>query len=335
MNDGLERAMAPVAVRALRITQELSAPARYDRPRADLPRPPRRPGRIRRRGGRRAQPRRRHPGQVRRALPRLWFDPDQGTIFCLAEGPSKKAIEDVHAEAHGMTASVIMELDSRTPLNEMLGAAPVHPVGTPYVAPAMRAIVFTDVVGSVAQTQALGDDGHMELLKEHNQIVREELASHGGREVKHTGDGIMASFDSVSSSVAFAIAVQQRLEARNETASLPFGVSIGISAGEPITDDHEDLFGAAVQLAARLCAAAQSGDIVASIAVRELCMGKPFRFEDRGLLDLKGLAQPARSPTPLRGAWRRSNQSTVARSEFRRSPTPISFALSQRTWWSR
>ena len=177
----------------------------------------------------------------------------------------------------------------------MLGAAPAHPVGTAYVAPAMRAIVFTDLVGSVAQTQLLGDDGHMGLLKEHDRIVREELASHGGREVKHTGDGIMASFDSVSSSVGFAIAVQRRLDERNGSAELPFDVSIGISAGEPITDDHEDLFGAAVQLAARLCGAAQAGDIVASVAVRELCMGKPFTFEDRGTLELKGMAQPTQA----------------------------------------
>jgi class 3 adenylate cyclase len=230
-----------------------------------------------------------------------WFDPDQGTVFCLAEGPSKQAIENVHKEAHGMTASVIMELDNKISLNAMLGSLPVHPVGTPYVAPALRAIVFTDMCGSVAQTQDHGDEGHMELLNEHNRIVRGELTAHEGREVKHTGDGIMAAFTSVSPSVAFAIAVQRRLSARNENSSTPFEVSIGISAGEPITDDHEDLFGAAVQLAARLCGAAQAGDIVASVAVRELCMGKPYKFVDRGTLDLKGLPQSTQSYTV---SWR-------------------------------
>jgi len=231
-----------------------------------------------------------------------WFDPDQGTIFCLADGPNKQAIENVHKEAHGMTASVVMELDNKISLNAMLGSLPVHPVGTPYVAPALRAIVFTDMCGSVAQTQHLGDEGHMELLIEHNKIVREELTTHEGREVKHTGDGIMAAFTSVSPSVAFAIAVQQRLSARNENSSTPFQVSIGISAGEPITDDHEDLFGAAVQLAARLCGAAQAGDIVTSVAVRELCVGKPFKFEDRGTLDFKGFPQPTQSYTV---SWRK------------------------------
>jgi class 3 adenylate cyclase len=224
-----------------------------------------------------------------------WFDPDQGTVFCLAEGPNKQALEDVHREAHGLMATAIVEVGNTAPLNEIMGKAPSFPAGTPYVAPAMRAIVFTDVCGSVAQTQRLGDDGHMELLAEHNRIVREALAAHDGREVKHTGDGIMAAFTSVTSAVAFAIDVQRHLAERNETAATPFDVSIGISAGEPITDDHEDLFGAAVQIAARLCAAAPAGGIVASIAVKELCIGKPFRFGECAMLDLKGMDEPVPS----------------------------------------
>jgi class 3 adenylate cyclase len=224
-----------------------------------------------------------------------WFDPENGSIFCLAEGPSKQAVEAVHQESHGLLASIILELDQTAPLNAFFGSLPVHPVGTAYTAPAMRAIVFTDVCGSVAQTHELGDDGHMQLLGEHNEIVRGELASHDGREVKHTGDGIMAAFTSVVSAVAFATAVQQRLHARNENATTPFHVSIGISAGEPVTDDHDDLFGAAVQLAARLCAAASPGDIAVSVAVRELCIGKPFRFDDRGELSLKGLPEPTQT----------------------------------------
>jgi class 3 adenylate cyclase len=218
-----------------------------------------------------------------------WFDPDNGSVFCLAEGPSRQAVEAVHQEAHGLSASTVLELAANAPLNAFFGSLPIHPAGTAYTAPAMRAIVFTDVCGSVAQTQELGDEGHMQLLGEHNEIVRSELAAHGGREVKHTGDGIMAAFTSVVSAVAFAIEVQRRLHVRNEKAVTPFHVSIGISAGEPVTDDNDDLFGAAVQLAARLCAAAPPGDIAVSVAVRELCIGKPFRFDHRDELNLKGL----------------------------------------------
>ncbi len=221
-----------------------------------------------------------------------WFDPDNGSVFCLAEGPSKDAVEAVHREAHGLLASTILELDANAPLNSLFGSLPIHAVGTAYTAPAMRAIVFTDVCGSVAQTQQLGDEGHMGLLREHNEIVRRELDVREGREVKHTGDGIMAAFTSVVSAVGFGMAVQQRLHARNSAALTPLYVSIGISAGEPVTDDNDDLFGAAVQLAARLCAAADPGEIAVSVAVRELCIGKPFRFVDRGAVVLKGLPEP-------------------------------------------
>jgi len=237
-----------------------------------------------------------------------WFDQDNGAIFCLAEGPNKAAVEAVHQEAHGLLASTILELDATAPLNAFFGSLPAHPVGTPYTAPAMRAILFTDVCGSVAQTQALGDDGHMQLLREHNEIVRSELAARDGREVKHTGDGIMASFTSIVDAVDFAVAVQRRMHARNQDATTPFDLSIGISAGEPVTDEHDDLFGAAVQLAARLCAAAAPGDIAASAGVRELCIGKTFLFEDRGVLNLKGMPLPTQAYSV---SWRDHANETV------------------------
>ncbi|MGH9027619.1 MAG: nickel-binding protein [Acidimicrobiia bacterium] len=221
-----------------------------------------------------------------------WFDPGNGSVFCLAEGPSKDALNAVHQEAHGELASTILELDPTLPLNSLFGALPQYPVGTPYAAPAMRAIVFTDICGSVAQTSRLGDDAHFALLREHDRIVRDELGSHGGREVKHTGDGIMAAFNAVSSAVAFAITLQRQFQEHNDRAPEPLEVKIGISAGEPVTDDNDDLFGASVQLAARLCACALPGEIVTSVAVRELCIGKQFGFEDRGPVELKGLPEP-------------------------------------------
>jgi class 3 adenylate cyclase len=221
-----------------------------------------------------------------------WFDPECGSVFCLAEGPSKRAVAAVHEESHGLLASSILELGRDTPLNSFFGSMPNHPVGAAYAAPAMRAIVFTDVCGSVAQTVQLGDEGHMHLLREHNEIVRDQLVAQSGREVKHTGDGIMASFTSVVSAVTFAVQVQRRLHERNKKADTPFHIGIGISAGEPVTDDNDDLFGAAVQLAARLCSAASEGDIVVSTAVRELCIGKSLRFDDRGELSLKGIPEP-------------------------------------------
>ena len=141
-------------------------------------------------------------------------------------------------------------------------------------------------------TVRLGDTAALELARAHDALVRRGLAAHRGREVKHTGDGIMAAFTSVAAAVDFAIAVQRTLADRNESAITPLEVSIGISAGEPLTDDSQDLFGAAVQLAARLCDAASPGHIAVSLAVRELCIGKPFRFDALGPFALKGMPDP-------------------------------------------
>jgi len=221
-----------------------------------------------------------------------WFDPEHGTVFCLAEGPNERAVVAVHEEAHGQLPSAVIELDPTAPLNALLGPLPTHPVGTAYAESAMRAIVFTDIRGSVAQTMELGDDGHMEVLRAHNDIVRRGLEEQGGREVKHTGDGIMAAFASVSSAVEFAINAQRAFAEWNTESETPLHVGVGISAGEPVTGDNEDLFGAVVQLAARLCGAAEAGDITVSVAVRELCLGKRFSFVERGPMPLKGLPEP-------------------------------------------
>jgi class 3 adenylate cyclase len=220
-----------------------------------------------------------------------WFDADAGAVFCLAEGPSREAVVACHVRAHGGGAQSVLEVGER-PLNDFLGAIPAHPPGTPYVASAVRAILFTDLCASTAHTQQYGDDAHMVVLREHNRIVREAVAAKGGREVKHTGDGIMASFDSVVAAVECAVAIQDALDRRNRDADAMLALRIGISAGEPVTDDNDDLFGAAVQLASRLCDSTEPNTIAVSVAVRELCIGKAIRFQDRGPVPLKGFPEP-------------------------------------------
>lgn len=210
-------------------------------------------------------------------------------MFCLAEGPNRASVETVHREAHGLMAENVIEV-GEGPINAFLGPLPHHPPGTAYVEPAVRAILFTDLCGSTAQTAALGDEGHVAILKEHNKIVRAALGEHNGREVKHTGDGIMASFASVVSAVECAIAIQSALKRRNDEAEVPCAVRIGIAAGEPVTDDG-DLFGAAVQLSARLCTEAAPHGIAVSAAVRELCVGKRLNFRSRGAHQLKGFQE--------------------------------------------
>jgi class 3 adenylate cyclase len=215
-----------------------------------------------------------------------WFDPSARSVFCFVDAPSKEAAEAVHREAHGEMASKIIEVEG-VMVNNFLGPIPQHPVGEPYVEPAFRTILFTDIVGSTDLTQRLGDDKAMELLRAHDRIVRSHLEEHGGNEVKHTGDGIMASFASVVRAIHAAIGIQRSLEARSAEAEHPITVRIGVSAGEPVAEDN-DLFGAAVQLAARACNHAAAGSILVSTAVRELSVGKGFAFEARGPFELKG-----------------------------------------------
>ena len=163
---------------------------------------------------------------------------------------------------------------------------------------AFRTILFTDVEGSTPLTQRLGDAKARELLREHERITREALKAHGGSEVKTMGDGFMASFSSATKALECAIAIQRAFAERNETAEEPIKVRIGLNAGEPIVEDDPDgrgdLFGTAVNLAARIAAKAGGGEILASNVVRELVAGKEFLFNDRGDTELRGFEDPVR-----------------------------------------
>jgi len=159
---------------------------------------------------------------------------------------------------------------------------------------AFRAILFTDMKGSTTLTRQLGDAKAIEVLRTHNVIVRDVLKTHGGREVDHTGDGFMASFGSVSQAVECAIAILRAFDSynrRNPKAAIH--LHVGLSAGEPIAEG-QGLFGATVQLAARLCERAQGDQILVSSVIKELCLGKKLPFKDRGKRRMKGFDRPVR-----------------------------------------
>ena len=163
---------------------------------------------------------------------------------------------------------------------------------------AVQTILFTDVEGSTMLTQRLGDARARELLQEHERITREALKAHSGSEVKTMGDGFMASFGSATKALECAIAIQTAFAERNESADEPIKVRIGLNAGEPIAEDdpdgRSDLFGTTVNLAARICAHAEAGQILAPIVVRELVAGKGFLFSDRGETEMRGFEDPVR-----------------------------------------
>jgi class 3 adenylate cyclase len=224
-----------------------------------------------------------------------WFDEARSTAFCLIEAPNRETIERAHHEAHGSVPNEVLEVDPAVvdaflgrikdppPMNTSAEKSAEIPIG-----PGLRAIMFTDLKDSTRMTTLYGDAKALHLLHIHNALTRNSLKVHRGREVKHTGDGIMGSFDFVPDAVECAIAIQEAFAAYNkENPEAPLYLRIGLSAGEPI-EEHGDLFGKAVQLAARLCAHAEPAQILAVQLVLDQCHGKEFPFSDLGEVTLKG-----------------------------------------------
>ncbi len=232
-----------------------------------------------------------------------WFDENNGAAFCLVHAPDPATAERVHREAHGEIPNAIIPVDLAA-VEAFLGRiSEPHTAGAaaPAADSGLRAVMFTDIVGSTEMTARLGDAAALELVRAHDALVRRGLEAHGGREIKHTGDGIMASFENVANSVRAAADIQRRFVAYNADASETLSVRIGIDAGEPVAD-HNDLFGATVQLASRLCSEAEANGIIVSGFARELCREEDAaRFVPLGERRLKGFADMAQV---FRFEWR-------------------------------
>jgi class 3 adenylate cyclase/ABC-type oligopeptide transport system substrate-binding subunit len=174
-------------------------------------------------------------------------------------------------------------------------------------------VMFTDLEASTDTTTRLGDDAAAAFFATHDRIVREQFEAHGGRRVKSTGDGFLALFDSARSAIACALAIQRDLAAQEDGPR----VRIGINAGE-VREHESELFGAAINLAARVMDRAAGGEILVTDTVRQLAGTMPaVRFRDRGRVALKGFPERQRlhhvraadaQPAPRLRAPRRSSR---------------------------
>jgi class 3 adenylate cyclase/tetratricopeptide (TPR) repeat protein len=153
-------------------------------------------------------------------------------------------------------------------------------------------LLFTDLVGSTQVASSLSPEVADELRKTHFGVLRSAITSTGGSEVKNLGDGLMVAFSSPSRALACAVAMQQGIERHNARSSVALSVRIGVSGGEA-TEENGDYFGDPVIEAARLCAAANGGQILASDVVRAM-VGRhaPVELVSIGELELKGLPDP-------------------------------------------
>lgn len=223
----------------------------------------------------------------------FWHNPAQGQVFCLAEGPSAEACAAVHLEANGMMPDAIIPVE-RAVLEGFMGHGPVTPSGavldaTGELDTGLRAIFFSDIVGSTRLTEQLGEEVGLRLVVEHDRILGEALDANGGRRIKHTGDGMMASFLTGAHAIRAAVAAQRGLAAfRAEPDALPLEVRMGIHAGEPVAQ-HGDLFGLAVVIASRICdAAGPSAILVSDLAQQDVDVEVPI--EPVGPMVFKGLS---------------------------------------------
>jgi class 3 adenylate cyclase len=147
-------------------------------------------------------------------------------------------------------------------------------------------IMFTDLEGSTALMESLGEDRWLELLKWHDSIVKQQTAVFGGAVVKGQGDGFMLAFPAAGSAAACAMAVQRSL--REGWAGIPVSARIGLHTGNAKAEGG-DFFGRTVVVAARISSAARGGEILLSQAIQEELNGA-YPLEGPRTLPLKGLS---------------------------------------------
>jgi class 3 adenylate cyclase len=148
----------------------------------------------------------------------------------------------------------------------------------------LATVLFTDIVASTERAAEVGDSAWRAMLDQHEGAATGLIADRGGRLVKATGDGLLATFAGPSHAVAVARALQD--------AALPLGVGVraGLHTGE-IERRGADIGGIGVHIAARVSALAQAGEILVSRTVRDLAVGSRLEFEDRGMHTLKGVPE--------------------------------------------
>jgi class 3 adenylate cyclase len=147
----------------------------------------------------------------------------------------------------------------------------------------LATVLFTDIVRSTERARQVGDRRWGELLDAHDQLARELVARFGGRLVKSTGDGVLATFDRPGHAIRCATALGDRLH------RLGVEIRAGLHTGE-VQVRGADVGGIAVHIAARVMAAADAGEVLVSRTVHDLVAGSDLVLEDRGAHTLRGMA---------------------------------------------
>ncbi len=146
----------------------------------------------------------------------------------------------------------------------------------------LATLLITDIVDSTVQAAALGDSRWLEVRREHDHLIRAQLARFRGREIKTMGDGFLAAFDGPARAVRCARTICESMSRRG------IGLRAGLHTGEVAVED-DDVSGIAVTIGARIADLAAPGEVLVSSTVKDLVVGSALSFEDRGVHGLKGV----------------------------------------------
>jgi class 3 adenylate cyclase len=201
---------------------------------------------------------------------------------------ARRAAKEMHRQAHAAKAA------RRRERYEAQGRAvrDSAPPPKPSTGPERKwvTVMFTDIANSTRLTEDLGDDEWSRILSGHRELVRNLFVAHGGEVVGTQGDGCLGRFPTPAEAVLCAVEVQKEIAQTRHDTNFPMQVRIGVHAGEAVEDDG-DLVGRVVNLAARVTAETEPGEILVTEPVADY-LGGQLRFEDRGLRDLRGVSQP-------------------------------------------
>jgi class 3 adenylate cyclase len=148
--------------------------------------------------------------------------------------------------------------------------------------------MFTDIEGSTTLVEAMGDDAWQDILRWHDETLRELFAEHAGEEVVGTGDGFFVGFDSPDQALACAVAIQRRLAEHRRQHGFAPKVRIGVHASGA-TQVGRNFSGRGVHEASRIAALASGSEIVAS---RDTAAGTRFSFSEPREVTVRGISEP-------------------------------------------
>ena len=203
-----------------------------------------------------------------------------------AGNPRRAAVLELQA-GRSTFARLGAALDERHAIQSLTDAGESQP--SPTVGePATRTFVFTDIVKSTELVEAMGDEAWNEVLRWHDHMLRGLFAQHGGEEINHIGDGVFASFDQPDRAIDCAVQIQRTLANHRHSHGFAPLVRIGVHQAAA-TRVGLDYRGKGVHEAARIGAAAQGGEVLATWHTAQPCK---FALSEPREVSLKGIAQP-------------------------------------------